>query len=223
MTVKLENSWKTILNDQFELPYFKKIKNFLIEEKKHFVVYPPSAEIFAALDSCPVDKVKVVILGQDPYYNPRQANGLAFSVSKEVPVPKSLINIYKELHEDLNISIPSHGCLSSWASQGVLLLNASLTVRAFTPASHAGIGWQTFTDVIIQRLSAVKENLVFLLWGAYAQKKEELIAKNKGHFILKAAHPSPLSAHKGFFGCKHFSKTNAFLRSKGLKEIDWQV
>ena len=223
MQIRLESSWLTLLEDQFEQPYFKKIKEFLLNEKKSAMVYPPSARIFAALDFCPISETKVIIIGQDPYHNPGQAHGLSFSVPFGVMPPPSLVNIFKELKDDLGVSIPSHGNLESWAKQGVLLLNASLTVRAHQAASHSEIGWQKFTDTIIERLSQNKENLVFLLWGSHAIKKKLLVAPNRGHLILEAPHPSPLSSYRGFFGCKHFSKTNAFLASKGLPTIDWEI
>lgn len=223
MQIRLESSWLTLLEDQFEQPYFKKIKDFLLNEKKSATVYPPSARIFAALDFCPISETKVIIIGQDPYHNPGQAHGLSFSVPFGVMPPPSLVNIFKELKDDLGVSIPSHGNLESWAKQGVLLLNASLTVRAHQAASHSEIGWQKFTDTIIERLSQNKENLVFLLWGSHAIKKKSLVAPNRGHLILEAPHPSPLSSYRGFFGCKHFSKTNAFLASKGLPTIDWEI
>ena len=223
MQIRLESSWLTLLEDQFEQPYFKKIKEFLLNEKKSATVYPPSARIFAALDFCPISETKVIIIGQDPYHNPGQAHGLSFSVPFGVMPPPSLVNIFKELKNDLGVSIPSHGNLESWAKQGVLLLNASLTVRAHQAASHSEIGWQKFTDTIIERLSQNKENLVFLLWGSHAIKKKSLVAPNRGHLILEAPHPSPLSSYRGFFGCKNFSKTNAFLASKGLATIDWEI
>jgi uracil-DNA glycosylase len=219
--VKLDPSWLELLSDQFEMPYFKQLKATLCEEKKKYAIYPPGPKIFAALDECPVENVKAVILGQDPYHNPGQANGLSFSVSDGVTPPPSLVNIFKELHDDLGIPFPQSGNLEKWAKRGVLLLNASLTVRAYQAASHAGIGWQQFTDTIIERISLVKENLVFLLWGGHAIRKKVLIAKNRGHLVLEAPHPSPLSAYRGFIGCRHFSKANAYLKSKGIPEIDW--
>lgn len=219
--VKLDPTWLELLSDQFEMPYFQRLKATLIEEKKKYTVYPPGSKIFAALDECPVDKVKAVIIGQDPYHNPGQANGLCFSVSDGIEPPPSLVNIFQELHDDLGIPIPQSGNLENWAHQGILLLNSSLTVRAHQAASHSGIGWQQFTDTIIERISAFKENLVFLLWGNYAIRKKALIAQDRGHLILEAPHPSPLSAYRGFFGCRHFSKANAFLKSKGLEEINW--
>lgn len=219
--VKLDPTWLELLSDQFEMPYFQRLKATLIEEKKKYTVYPPGSKIFAALDECPVNKVKAVIIGQDPYHNPGQANGLCFSVSDGIEPPPSLVNIFQELHDDLGIPIPQSGNLENWAHQGILLLNSSLTVRAHQAASHSGIGWQQFTDTIIERISATKENLVFLLWGNYAIRKKALIAKDRGHLVLEAPHPSPLSAYRGFFGCRHFSKANAFLKSKGLEEINW--
>jgi len=219
--VKLDPTWLELLQDQFEQPYFLHLKEVLIQEKKKYTIYPPGPQIFAALDECPVDQVKAVIIGQDPYHNPGQANGLCFSVADGVQVPPSLVNIFKELHDDVGIPIPQSGNLEKWAHQGVLLLNASLTVRAHQAASHSQIGWQQFTDTIIQRLSERKENLVFLLWGSFAIRKKMLVAKNHGHLILEAPHPSPLSAYRGFFGCKHFSQANAFLKSRGIAEIDW--
>ncbi len=221
--VKLDPTWLELLGDQFEAPYFLNIKKTLVEEKKKYTIYPPGSQIFAALDLCPVDQTKAVIIGQDPYHNVGQAHGLCFSVQKGVEPPPSLVNIFKELHDDLGIETPPHGNLENWARQGILLLNSSLTVRANMAASHSQIGWQEFTNTIIQRLSQKKENLVFLLWGSHAIKKKELIAQGRGHFILEAPHPSPLSAYRGFFGCRHFSKANEFLRSKGLPEIDWHV
>ena len=224
MPVKLEKSWLDLLYDQFEQAYFLKIKEKLLEERsENHIVYPCGSRIFSALDMCPVDKVKVVIIGQDPYHNPGQAHGLSFSVPEGIDIPPSLVNIFKEIEDDLGITPPKSGNLEHWAEQGVLLLNASLTVRAHMPGSHAGIGWQEFTDTVIQRLSSVRENLVFLLWGSFAIKKQSLIAKGKGHLILTAPHPSPLSAYRGFFGCRHFSKANAFLKEKGLGEIDWKL
>lgn len=222
MNVKLEPSWLQLLQDQFDQPYFIQIKNFLLQERAaKNVIYPPGGKIFAAMDLCSVSNTKVVIIGQDPYHNPGQAHGLSFSVPYDVVPPPSLINIFKELESDVGILMPKHGNLENWAKQGVLLLNATLTVRAHNPASHSNIGWQQFTDTIIERLSKCKNNLVFLLWGSYAIKKKTLISKTNGHLILEAPHPSPLSAYRGFFGCKHFSKTNAFLRSKKITEIDW--
>jgi uracil-DNA glycosylase len=219
---QIEESWKQILCDQFESDYFLKLKEKLIEEKKQYVVYPPGVQIFSAFNYTPVDNVKVVIIGQDPYHGPGQANGLCFSVSPGIRKPPSLENIFKELNTDLGIPIPVSGNLEKWATQGVLLLNASLTVRANSPNSHQELGWHTFTDAVIQKLNENKNGLVFLLWGKFAQGKETLIDTTK-HFILKAAHPSPFSAYNGFLGCKHFSKTNEILRSLGLQEVDWSI
>lgn len=221
--IKLEPSWLELLQDQFEMPYFQSLKTKLVEEKSKYQIFPPGSQIFEAFNLCPVDKVKAVILGQDPYHNPGQANGLCFSVQKGVQPPPSLQNIFQELHDDIGMPIPAHGDLENWAKQGILLLNASLTVRAFTAASHSQIGWQQFTDTVIARISQKRESLVFLLWGSHAIHKQDLIAKDRGHLILEAPHPSPLSAYRGFFGCRHFSKANAFLRSKGLPEIDWSI
>jgi uracil-DNA glycosylase len=223
MDVKIEDSWKQVLKDEFAKPYFQQIALHLKTEKTQGkTIYPPGSLIFNAFNTTPVDNVKVVILGQDPYHGPNQAHGLCFSVQNGVPPPPSLINIFKELHEDIGIKIPNHGNLTHWAQQGVFLLNASLTVRAGEPMSHAKIGWATFTDTVIHKISEIKKNVVFLLWGKFAQEKRILIDENK-HLLLRAAHPSPLSANAGFFGCKHFSKANAFLVSKQLDPIDWQT
>ncbi len=220
--VKLDPTWLELLDDQFEMPYFRHIKEVLVEEKKKYTIYPPGSQIFAALDECPADKVKAVIIGQDPYHNPGQANGLCFSVSDGIAPPPSLVNIFQELHNDLGIPVPQSGNLENWAHRGILLLNSSLTVRAHQAASHSQIGWQQFTDTVIARISAARENLVFLLWGSHAIRKKALIAQDRGHLVLEAPHPSPLSAYRGFFGCRHFSKANAFLKSKGIEEIDWK-
>lgn len=220
--VEIEESWKNLLSDQFEQEYFQTLKNFLVEEKQKHIVYPPGSLIFHAFNITPLNKVKVVIMGQDPYHGPGQAHGLCFSVPKGIKPPPSLINIFKEIQNDLGIPIPVHGCLESWAKQGVLLLNATLTVRANQPRSHFNKGWEIFTDTAIKRLSATKKHLVFLLWGNDAKVKEILIDSNK-HLILKAAHPSPYSANNGFFGCRHFSKTNEYLLNKGIKPIDWKI
>lgn len=220
--VKLDPTWLELLSDQFEMPYFRHLKEVLVEEKKKYTIYPPGSQIFAALDECPADKVKAVIIGQDPYHNPGQANGLCFSVSDGIAPPPSLVNIFQELHNDLGIPVPQSGNLENWAHRGILLLNSSLTVRAHQAASHSQIGWQQFTDTVIARISAARENLVFLLWGSHAIRKKALIAQDRGHLVLEAPHPSPLSAYRGFFGCRHFSKANAFLKSKGIEEIDWK-
>ncbi|HNZ41854.1 MAG TPA: uracil-DNA glycosylase [Bacteroidales bacterium] len=222
MNPQIEESWKTRLMQEFTAQYFSQLKEQLTEEKKRFVIYPPGSLIFSAFDHTPFDAVKVVIIGQDPYHGAGQANGLCFSVSNGIPKPPSLENIFKELKTDLGISVPVTGNLEKWANQGVLLLNASLTVRANTANSHQNLGWHTFTDAVIRILSDQKQGLVFLLWGKFAQGKEALIDISK-HHILKAAHPSPLSAYNGFFGCRHFSKTNELLRMQGKKEIDWAI
>lgn len=219
--VTIEDSWKNMLEEEFKSPYFSALREFLVEERLHYSVFPPGKQIFAAFDRTPFDKVKVVIIGQDPYHQLGQANGLCFSVSPGVSKPPSLVNIFKELRDDLGIAIPQTGNLEPWADQGVLLLNATLTVRHAQAGSHQGKGWETFTDAVIKKVSEQKKGVVFLLWGRYAQSKEELIDKNK-HFILKAAHPSPL-ARGAFFGCKHFSKTNELLQQQGLSPIDWRV
>lgn len=218
----IEEKWYEALKNEFESAYFADIKTFLIEEKRQHIVFPPSALIFNAFNLTPFDKVKVVILGQDPYHNVGQAHGLAFSVPDNIAKPPSLQNIFKELKQDLGIEISEKGNLEKWAQEGVLLLNASLTVRANMAASHAKIGWQRFTDAAIKALSEKKENLVFILWGNYAIAKENLIDHEK-HLILKTVHPSPLSASRGFFGCRHFSKTNEYLISKNIKPIDWSI
>ena len=219
---EIEEKWYEMLKNEFESQYFSSIKSFLIEEKRQYVVYPPSKQIFNAFNLTAFDNVKVVILGQDPYHNEGQAHGLAFSVPDGIQKPPSLQNIFKELNQDLGIAIPEHGNLEKWAKEGVLLLNASLTVRAHEAASHAKIGWQRFTDAAIKALSDKKQNLVFILWGNYAIAKENLIDHNK-HLILKTVHPSPLSASRGFFGCHHFSKTNEYLINHNIKPIDWSL
>lgn len=220
MDVKIAISWKSQLAEEFQKPYFEQLTGFVKSEYQSHVVYPPGKEIFRAFEECDFSNVKVVILGQDPYHGPGQANGLCFSVHDGVRVPPSLVNIFKEIKTDLGKPIPTSGELERWAEQGVLLLNATLTVRAGSPGSHQNKGWETFTDAVIKKISDEKQHVVFLLWGAYAQKKGEIIDRNK-HLVLMSAHPSPFSADRGFFGCKHFSKANAYLKSKGLKEIDW--
>jgi uracil-DNA glycosylase len=217
----IEESWKRVLAPEFGKPYFLELKNFLVEEKlSGATVYPPDAQIFAAYNRTPFDKVKVVLLGQDPYHGPGQAHGLSFSVPPGVRPPPSLQNMFKELHDDLGLSPPAHGNLESWADQGVLLLNTCLTVRAGAPASHAGRGWEEFTTATIHTLSTERTGLVFLLWGRHAQSKLPLIDE-KRHHVLSAPHPSPFSAHKGFFGCRHFSQTNAILKAQGHSPIAW--
>jgi uracil-DNA glycosylase len=218
----IDPSWKAELDNEFKADYFIKLKEFLITEKQTQRVLPPGDKIFSAFNHTPFDKVKVIILGQDPYHGEGQAHGLCFSVPDGIGKPPSLVNIFKELNADLGLPIPQTGNLEKWADQGVLLLNATLTVRANTPGSHQKRGWENFTDAAIKQLSDKRENLVFILWGRFAQNKEVLIDANK-HLILKAAHPSPFSAYNGFFGCRHFSKTNEYLRSKGIGEIDWRI
>lgn len=220
MDVKIAISWKSQLEEEFQKPYFEQLIGFVKSEYQAHTVYPPGKEIFRAFDECDFANVKVVILGQDPYHGPGQANGLCFSVHEGVRVPPSLVNIFKEIKTDLGKPVPVSGELERWAEQGVLLLNATLTVRAASPGSHQNKGWETFTDAVIKKISDEKQHVVFLLWGAYAQKKGEVIDRAK-HLVLMSAHPSPFSADRGFFGCKHFSKANAYLKSKGLKEIDW--
>ncbi len=220
---QIEESWNQFLENEFGSPYFKEIKEFLVSEKNaNHLIYPPDSKVFSAFELTPIERLKVIIIGQDPYHGGGQAHGLSFSVPEGIRVPPSLRNIFKELHSDLGITISSSGNLENWAKQGVLLLNATLTVRANEAGSHQNRGWEKFTDAIINKISKEKENIVFILWGKYAQAKEVLIDSNR-HLILKAAHPSPFAASKGFFGCKHFSKTNDFLRMKGIKEINWEV
>lgn len=220
---KIEESWREILKDEFKQPYFSDLKTFLENEKSTGqIIYPSGQNIFAAFDKTPFDKVKVVILGQDPYHGTGQAHGLSFSVPEKQAIPPSLQNIFKEIKSDLNIDMPKNGNLEKWARQGVLLLNATLTVRANQPGSHQKKGWEHFTDSVIRYLSQFNNGIVFLLWGKYAQAKENLIDTTK-HFILKAAHPSPLSAHNGFMGCRHFSKVNEILIREGKQPVDWQL
>ena len=218
--IKLAPSWKGRLKNEFEQPYFQELIEFVKEEYKTHKVYPPGKEIFRSMDVCHFDDLRVVIIGQDPYHGPGQANGLCFSVHEGVKMPPSLVNIFKEIQSDLGKPFPRSGELERWAEQGVLLLNATLTVRASSPGSHQNKGWELFTDAVIRKISEEKTNVVFLLWGAYAQKKGEIIDRKK-HLVLMSAHPSPFSADRGFFGSKHFSKTNEYLKSKGLKEIEW--
>ena len=223
MDIQIEESWKEILKDEFDKTYFQHVVAFLKAEKASGkIIYPPGSLIFNSFKQTPFSNVKVVIIGQDPYHNPRQAHGLSFSVPDGIAKPPSLLNIFKELKNDLGIPIPENGNLTKWASQGVLLLNASLTVRQNEPGSHAQIGWLQFTDQVIKKISDGKEGIVFLLWGKFAQEKQSLIDETK-HFVLKAAHPSPLSANNGFFGCKHFSKTNELLMKQHKIPIDWKI
>jgi uracil-DNA glycosylase len=219
----IEPSWKQHLMQEFGASYFSELKQFLKAEKQAGkTIYPPGSKIFAAFDCTPFEKVKVVVIGQDPYHGPGQAHGLCFSVPEGVATPPSLVNIFKEIRDDLGIPVPKKGNLEKWANQGVLLLNATLTVQANQAGSHQRKGWENFTDSVIKTISDQKKGVVFLLWGKYAQAKEALIDTGK-HFILKAAHPSPLSAFNGFFGCKHFSKTNEILSRQGLEPIDWRL
>lgn len=220
MDVRIEKSWQEVLKEEFNKPYFEELANFVRDEYKSKKVFPPPKDIFKAFDLCSFDKVKVVILGQDPYHGDGQAHGLCFSVNQGIPMPPSLINIYKEIVSDVGGQMPAHGNLEHWAQQGVFLLNAILSVIAHQPTSHQNKGWETFTDEVIRLISEKKEHVVFMLWGNYAQSKEWMIDLNK-HLVLKAPHPSPLSAHRGFFGCKHFSKANEFLAKNGLKAINW--
>ena len=220
--VEIEASWKAVLADQFDQPYWKKLREILRGEIAHGkTIFPHPKRIFAAFEACPWESVRVVILGQDPYPNPGQAQGLSFSVPTGAVLPPSLRHIFHEVSKDCALPLPTDGDLHRWARQGVLLLNASLTVEAHRPQSHANFGWYPFTDAVIQKISAEKSNIVFLLWGSFAQKKIPLIDSQK-HLILTAPHPSPLSAHRGFFGCRHFSQTNKFLVQKGLPAIDWR-
>lgn len=220
MNVKIENSWKEVLGEEFQKPYFRQLREFVRQEYQTKTVYPKGADIFNAFWKCPFDQVKVVILGQDPYHGPNQAHGLSFSVQDGVPFPPSLLNIFKELKSDLDIPIPANGNLERWANQGVLLLNATLTVEANKAGSHQNRGWETFTDTVIRTLASHTSGLVFMLWGAYAQKKGAFIPADM-HLKLQSPHPSPLSAHRGFLGCRHFSQANAYLRQSGKKEIIW--
>jgi uracil-DNA glycosylase len=219
--IKLEPSWKNRLEDEFAQPYMGGLRQFLVERKRSgATIYPPGKLIFNALDSTPFDKVKVVILGQDPYHGPGQAHGLCFSVPEGVQMPPSLVNIYKEIGSDLGLQPPPHGNLQSWAEQGVLLLNAVLTVERGQASAHQGKGWERFTDRVVAELNAGREHLVFMLWGSYAMKKGAIIDRNR-HFVLSAPHPSPLSAHRGFFGCRHFSKANTWLERHGVEPVRW--
>lgn len=221
--IRLHPSWKARLQDTFASPGLAALRDFLLQERQRgHTVYPPAAEIFAALDATPFEQVRVVLLGQDPYHGPGQAHGLSFSVKRGVDVPPSLTNIFRELQSDLSVPPPRHGDLSAWARQGVLLLNASLTVRAGQAASHADQGWQHFTDAVLRALDREREGLVFLLWGRHAQRKAAFL-DGRRHLLLTAPHPSPLSAHAGFFGCRHFSRANAYLAARGGAAIDWRL
>jgi uracil-DNA glycosylase len=223
MDVKIEPSWKNALQKEFGKPYFEQIVNHLKTEKSQGkTIFPPGRFIFNAFDSTPFDNVKVVIIGQDPYHGAGQAHGLCFSVPDGVQPPPSLVNIFKELKEDLGVQVPAHGNLAKWAGQGVFLLNASLTVRSGEPMSHSRIGWAEFTDHVIRTISDLKKHVVFMLWGKFAQEKRALIDETR-HLVLRSAHPSPLSASAGFFGCRHFSKANEYLVSKGIDPVDWSL
>lgn len=220
MNVRIDDSWKEKLDSEWNKEYFVKLTDFVRDRYRATTVYPPASRIFAAFDSCPFDEVKVVILGQDPYHGPGQANGLCFSVGDGVMMPPSLINIFKEVSSDLGVTMPTNGNLDRWARQGVLLLNATLTVEAHQAGSHQGRGWEEFTDAAVRRLAEDRDGLVFMLWGSYAIRKGDFIDRSR-HLVLTAPHPSPLSAYRGFFGCKHFSQANAWLRAHGQKEIEW--
>ena len=220
MNVNIEQSWKACLSEEFEKPYFAQLTDFVRDEYKKGAVYPPGALIFNAFNHCPFDKVKVVLLGQDPYHEPGQAHGLCFSVREGIPFPPSLINIFKEIQADLGTTIPKNGDLTRWADQGVLLLNATLTVRAHTAGSHQNKGWEILTDAVITRLATQREHIVYILWGAYAQRKGAIIDTTR-NLVLQSPHPSPLSASRGFFGNKHFSKANAYLLQTGQTTITW--
>ena len=221
MDVKIDSSWKLRLANELNAPYFEQLTNFVRDAYTHHQIFPPAKLIFNAFDLCPFDKVKVVIIGQDPYHGLGQAHGLSFSVNENIPLPPSLKNIYQEIRSDLGIQPLSHGNLERWAKRGVLLLNATLTVQADLAGSHQKKGWETFTDSAIKAVANEKEHVVFLLWGNYAQQKAQYIDRTK-HLILTAVHPSPLSAHRGFFGCKHFSQANQYLKEHGLEPINWE-
>ncbi len=218
----MSSSWQLALKPEFAKPYYKKLYDFVNEEYNTKQIFPPGEDIFNAFSFTPLEDVKVVILGQDPYHNEGQAHGLCFSVNKGVEIPPSLVNIYQEIHDDLGCDIPDHGNLTEWAKQGVLLLNTVLTVRAHQANSHRNMGWEQFTDAAIHILNDVDRPIVFMLWGRPAQEKESIL-NNPKHLVLKAPHPSPLSAYRGFFGCRHFSKCNDFLRANGIEPIDWQI
>lgn len=220
MDVKIDASWKSVLQDEFEKPYFAQLTNFVRNEYKTKKIFPPGNMIFSAFDHCPFDKVKVVIIGQDPYHNDGQAHGLCFSVNTGVDFPPSLINIFKEIERDLGKPTPTSGNLERWAEQGVLLLNATLTVQAHSAGSHQGRGWETFTDAVIRKVAEEKVHVVFMLWGNYAQQKGAVV-DGQQHLVLKSVHPSPLSAYRGFIGCGHFSAANNYLIEKGLSPIHW--
>ncbi len=220
--VKFNNDWDEVLKGEFEKDYYLELRKFLKKEYSNYTIYPSMYDIFNALKATPYSEVKVVILGQDPYHEPGQAHGMCFSVKRGVPKPRSLQNIFKELHDDTGCEVPAHGCLEDWAKQGVLLLNTVLTVRKGAANSHKGKGWEIFTSRVIETLNEHERPLVYLLWGNDAKSKEKLIT-NPAHLVLKTSHPSPLSANYGFLGCRHFSKANEFLRSEGIEPVDWQI
>ncbi|MEQ9302605.1 MAG: uracil-DNA glycosylase, partial [Marinoscillum sp.] len=220
MNVRLETSWKAALNEEFNKEYFLNLVEFVRAQYAHNKIYPPGSQIFNAFEFCPLSETKVVIIGQDPYHGEGQANGLCFSVAEGIRMPPSLVNIFKELKSDLGNDLPPHGSLERWARQGVLLLNATLTVKASSPGSHQNKGWEEFTDAVIKVLSEKQEGIVFILWGAYAQKKGAIIDESR-HFVIRSAHPSPFAAHRGFFGSRPFSKTNEYLTSRGKPPINW--
>lgn len=219
---QIEESWKHALSAEFNAEYFSRLKSFLLEEKQKYAIYPPGKQIFSAFNHTFFNEVKLVIIGQDPYHNPGQAHGLCFSVPEGIRIPPSLLNIFKEIRDDLGYPIPTKGNLEKWAHQGVLLLNATLTVRANSPGSHQNKGWENFTDAVIKKLSDEHHGLVFLLWGRFAIAKKQLVDLSK-HHVLTAPHPSPLSAYAGFFGCRHFSQANEILRMQGKQKIDWKI
>jgi len=220
LKVKIASDWSDLLKEEFEKPYFSQLAEFVRKEYAEGIVYPPGNQIFRAFDVCPVEQVKVIIVGQDPYHGPGQANGLCFSVRAGISEPPSLVNIFKEVTSDTGSQMPSNGELERWSAQGVLLLNAILTVRASSPGSHQNRGWEIFTDEVIRKLAEEKDHLVFLLWGAYAQKKGAIIDRKK-HLVLEAPHPSPLSVYRGFYGCRHFTKTNQYLSQHNKEIISW--
>lgn len=219
----IDNDWLEPLSEEFMKPYYRKLYETVNQEYRTRQIFPPAQDLFKAFHMTPLHQVKVVILGQDPYHEPGQAEGMSFSVQPGVEIPPSLVNIYKELHDDLGLKIPNNGHLEKWAKEGVFLLNTVLTVRAHQAFSHRGIGWEEFTDAAIRAIDRENRPIVFMLWGRPAQEKEKLLTKNPLHLVLKAPHPSPLSAYRGFFGCRHFSKCNAFLEAHGEKAIDWQI
>ena len=220
MNIKIEKSWKKILNNEFKKEYFNSLVSFLKDEYKNKIIFPPGRKIFSSFDFCPFNNIKVVIIGQDPYHGINQANGLCFAVNKDIKIPPSLFNVFKEINNDIKIDIPKHGNLERWAIQGVLLLNSVLTVRKNLPRSHSNKGWENFTDRVISLISKKKKNIVFLLWGNYAKSKLKIIDQNK-HLILTSSHPSPFSASNGFFNSFHFSKTNNYLKKNNIREIKW--